>query len=75
MTYGAGGAGGFGGNHVALGSGVALASTFSGTVGVNTTYGGNLKFITGSGTAIVNGDSCLLESVAGGGKIPFSADF
>lgn len=53
----------------------ALASTFSATVGTNTTTNASIRFITTSGTAIVNGNQCMLISANGSGKLDFSADF
>lgn len=52
----------------------ALASTFSATVGATSTAGASIKFITGSGTSIVNGNQCMLISANGSGKIDYSAD-
>lgn len=54
---------------------IALASTFSNTVVANNTGNATIKFITGSGTNLVAGQSCNLVSVGGGGQMSWSADF
>ena len=64
------------GTHLAIGSGTALSTPFSGTLGTKIPLtAASLKFTTGSGTAIVAGDTCYLETLGSGGFIDFSADF
>lgn len=51
----------------------ALSTPFSATLGAATTTAASVKFTTASTFSL--GSSCLLQSVNGGGKMDFSADF
>lgn len=51
----------------------ALASTFSATLGASTTTAASVKFTTAATSTL--GTPCSLQSVNGGGKMDFSADF